>query len=62
MNSKPCREPTCQKLIVWLPNRKTGKNVPVESRLVGPDDKEYDQRKHVNHFTTCTKPNQFSKR
>jgi hypothetical protein len=62
MTGLPCREPTCRKLIVYLRNPKTGKNVPVDAETVQPDHDHYDaELGHVSHFKTCSAPNRFSK-
>ncbi len=41
---------------------KTGRNVPVDVDTVDESDTEFDPKKHVSHFTTCTNPDRFSRR
>lgn len=57
-----CTEATCAKLIVYLPNPKTGKTVPVDAQTVAATHDHFDGALgHVSHFKTCTKPGRFSK-
>ena len=37
-----CREQSCRKQIVYLPNPQTGSNVPVDADTVEPADTEYE--------------------
>lgn len=65
-----CREQTCQAEIVFLVSRKTNKPIPVDADSLSEMDVSemnatghavgYDPERHVSHFKTCKKPQQFS--
>lgn len=69
-----CAEETCRAQFIYLKNPKTGKSVPVDVDSLSEDDVaeieacgpssgvEYDENRHVSHFTTCTNPGRFSRR
>lgn len=45
-----CR--TCHAKIIWFKTQ-AGKNMPVDSDTVEPDDEELDVSRHTSHFATC---------
>ena len=53
-----CRE--CDEYIVFLPTS-TGKQMPIDADSVDEDDTEFDPKKHVTHFSTCTNAARFRK-
>lgn len=55
-----CR--SCQKRIVFLENPASGKSVPVDEDTVEENDDAFDSSRHVSHFTTCDKPEKFSRK
>jgi hypothetical protein len=55
-----CKDPDCRAEIVFLRNPKTGASIPCDVATVGEQDRQYDPKRHVSHFTTCKRPNNFS--
>lgn len=51
---------SCNARIIFLPTN-TGKQMPTDADSVEPDDDEYDHKKHVTHFSTCTYPDRHRK-
>ena len=43
---------SCRARIIWLKTI-SGKNMPVDSDTVEPEDDEYVPGRHVSHFATC---------
>lgn len=61
MNRPPiklCRE--CSASIVFLKTA-ARKSIPVDAATVEDHDTEFDHRRHVSHFATCSKPERFRK-
>lgn len=50
----------CNAKIIWFKTDQ-GKNMPVDADTVEPDDDELDLDRHVSHFATCPKSNEFRK-
>jgi hypothetical protein len=50
-----CR--SCRAQIIWLPTAK-GKNMPCDAHSVQPDDDEFEQGRHVPHWSTCPNADQ----
>lgn len=70
MSAKPCKEPTCGKLVVFAKDVETKKwqvlsNQAVIYRIVGVKDGvtwvQRDPKAMLSHFQNCTKPSQFSR-
>ena len=52
----PCRE--CGAYIIFLPTA-SGKRMPVDAESVDEDDEEFEAKRHISHFATCSKPERF---
>lgn len=50
----------CRARIIFLPTA-FGKRMPVDADTVDEEDEVYEHGKHVAHWGTCTKPDQFRK-
>lgn len=50
----------CGKGIVWLKTA-AGKNMPVDIDTTQREDKEFDPKRHVSHFSTCAEAKRFRK-
>ena len=48
----------CNAKIIWF-KTEAGKNMPVDADTVEADDDELDLDRHISHFSTCPKANQF---
>lgn len=48
---------SCRAKIIWLKTA-AGKNMPVDSDTVSPEDEEYDSTRHESHFAKCPGANQ----
>lgn len=60
-NPTNCTEPTCRKLIVFLPSARG--TVPVDFDSITPGDRRFlPLSGHVNHYATCTRPQAFGKK
>lgn len=53
-----CR--SCRAKIIWFKTA-AGKNMPVDSDTVEPDDEELDLSRHVSHFSTCPQADEHRK-
>lgn len=51
---------SCREMIIFLPTA-TGKQMPCDSDSVQAEDDTYEHGRHVSHFSTCTKSDQFRK-
>lgn len=51
----------CQARIIFL-DTAAGKKMPVDADTVEADDDVYEHGRHVSHFSTCTKPDQFRRK
>jgi hypothetical protein len=54
-----CR--SCRARIVWL-DTNNNRRMPVDADTVDPEDTEYEQGKHVCHFTTCPQADEWRRR
>lgn len=54
-----CR--ACNKEIVFL-KTESGKLIPVDKETTDSADEYFDRDRHVTHFRTCPKANQFRKK
>lgn len=54
-----CR--ACNKEIVFL-KTDSGKLIPVDKETTDSADEYFDRDRHVTHFRTCPKANQFRKK
>jgi hypothetical protein len=57
-NTVPCR--SCGQYIVFLPTA-SGRTMPVDADSVEETDDEFDHKRHVSHFATCSTPDKFRK-
>lgn len=48
----------CNAKIIWF-KTEAGKNMPVDADTVEAEDDELDLDRHVSHFATCKKADQF---
>lgn len=69
MKIETCSEPTCGKQFVYVESVRTpGAMVPVDVDSLSETEKQADRPlqyvpgRHVSHFKTCTKPQQFSRK
>jgi len=51
---KRCR--SCRAKIIWF--TEAGKNMPVDSDTVAPEDTELDLSRHESHFASCPSASQ----
>lgn len=51
----------CNAMIIFLQSPNTPNKVPTDADTVEPHDEIFEHGRHVNHFTTCSDPNRFSK-
>lgn len=51
----------CGKGIVWL-KTKAGNNMPVDIETTIKEDTEFDPKRHISHFATCSQANMFRRK
>lgn len=49
----------CNADIVWFHNPKTNRIMPVNAETVEIGDEQLDLTRHISHFATCPKANDF---
>ena len=66
-----CRSQRCRAEIIFLPNRKTGRYLPINASSLSVEERErvmaegrsdaidYDSSRHIAHFATCPDAGRF---